>query len=83
VGSVTSSPALQARYVRRQAQMADAAGLAGVYQITFTDIDLSQIPQPPGSILPLFAQLGLVDTGYRAKPALAVWDSVRAVALTK
>lgn len=83
VGSVTSSPALQARYLRRQAQLADAAGLVGVYQITFTDLDLTGIPQPPGSILPLFAQLGLVDTAYRPKPALAVWDSVRAVALAK
>lgn len=83
VGSVSSSPALQARYIRRQAQLADAASLVGVYQITFTDLDLSGIPQPPGSILPLFAQLGLVDTAYRPKPALAVWDSVRATGLAK
>jgi hypothetical protein len=36
------------------------------------------VPVPSGSILPLFAQLGLVDASYRAKPALAVWDSVLA-----
>lgn len=81
VGTVTSSPALQARYMRRQAQLADAARLLGIFQITFTDIDLTSFVVPPGSILPLFAQLGLVDIDYRPKPALAVWDSVRATPL--
>ena len=81
VTGATSSPALQARYIRRQAQLADAAKLVGVFQITFTDFDLASYPAPPGSILPLFAQLGLVDVNYRAKPALAVWDSVRATPL--
>ena len=76
VPGVTSSPDLQARWIRRQMQLADEAKLLGVYQITFTDLDLSSFPVPSGSILPLFAQLGLVDASYRAKPALAVWDSV-------
>ena len=52
VTGVTSSPELQARYIRRQMQIADAAKLVGVFQITFTDIDLSSYPVPPGSILP-------------------------------
>ncbi|HEU4722760.1 MAG TPA: hypothetical protein VFS59_15485 [Gemmatimonadaceae bacterium] len=77
VPGVASSPELQARYIRRQMQLADEAKLLGVYQITFTDLDLSSFPVPSGSILPLFAELGLVDASYRAKPALAVWDSVR------
>ncbi len=81
VGSVTSSPDLQARYIRRQAQLADTAGLLGIFQITFTDIDLGSFTVPAGSILPLFAQLGMVDIAYRPKPALAVWDSVRATPL--
>ena len=76
VPGVTSSPDLQARYIRRQMQLADEAKLLGVFQITFTDLDLASFPVPSGSILPLFAQLGLVDASYRAKPALAVWDSV-------
>jgi hypothetical protein len=78
VPGMTSSPELQARYIRRQMQLADEAKLLGVFQITFTDLDLSSYPVPSGSILPLFAQLGLVDASYRAKPALAVWDSVLA-----
>jgi len=48
-----------------------------VFQLTFYDIDLSNNPPPPGSILPLFTHLGLADSVLRAKPALAVWDSVR------
>lgn len=78
VTGVTSTPDLQARYIRRQMQIADTAKLVGVFQITFTDFELASFPVPPGSILPLFAQLGLVDVNYRAKPALAVWDGVRA-----
>ncbi|MEO8333956.1 MAG: hypothetical protein ABI664_03225 [bacterium] len=83
VTGVTSSPELQARYIRRQMQLADAAELVGVFQITFTDFDLASYSVPAGSILPLFAQLGLLDVNYRPKPALAVWDSVRAVRLAQ
>jgi hypothetical protein len=78
VGAVQSSPQLQARYIRRQAELLDAAGAAAVFQLTFTDLDISAFPQPPGSILPLFAALGMVDTQLRPKPALAVWDSLYA-----
>jgi hypothetical protein len=77
VTGVASSPELQARYIRRQMQLADSAKLLGVFQITYTDLDVASFNLPSGSILPLFAQLGLVDASYRAKPALAVWDSVR------
>jgi hypothetical protein len=83
VASMTSSPEVQARYIRRQMQLADAAKLLGVFQITFTDLDVTTYNLPPGSILPLFAQLGLVDANYRAKPALAVWDSVMSVGMRK
>lgn len=79
VPGLSSTPDLQARYIRRQMQLADAAKLLGVFQITFTDLDLTSYPVPAGSILPLFAQLGVVDASYAAKPALAVWDSVRTV----
>jgi len=83
VTGVTSSPELQAQYIRRQMQLADEAKLLGVFQITFTDLDLASFPVPAGSILPLFARLGLVDASYRAKPALAVWDSVRSMPLAR
>lgn len=75
VPGAASSPEEQARWIRRQMQLADRAGLAAVTQITFTDLDLSSYPVPPGSILPLFAHLGLVDVQLRAKPALAEWQA--------
>ena len=78
VGALQSSPEIQARYIRRQGELLDAAKAAAVFQLTFTDLDISAFPQPPGSILPLFAALGMVDTQLRPKPALAVWDSLYA-----
>lgn len=76
VGSVTSSPALQAEYIHRQAELLDDSNAKGVFQITFTDLHPSIFP--PGSTLSLFANLGLVDTALAPKPALATWDSILA-----
>lgn len=74
VPSVVSSPELQALWIKREMDLADRAGLVAVTQISFTDLDLSTYPVPPGSILPLFAHLGLVDVDFHSKPALAEWD---------
>jgi hypothetical protein len=77
LGGITSSPAAQARYVAQQAKMLDGASAIAYFQLSFTDLDLSSFPpQPPGSILPLFASLGLVDTNLQPKLALATWDSL-------
>src|SRR5438094_4105079 len=84
VGSVQSSPVTQARYLRRQEQLLDAAKAVAVFQLTYADLNLSQYPpQPPGSILTLFAQLGVVDPQLHAKPALATYDSILARPLAK
>jgi hypothetical protein len=74
VTGVTSSPEKQALWIKRQMELADRAALVAVTQISFTDLDVSTYPVTPGSILPLFAQLGLVDVDFHAKPALAEWD---------
>jgi hypothetical protein len=76
VPGLESSPDKQVRYLRRQATLLDAVKAAAVFQLTFTDLDVGAIPQPPSSILPLFAALGMVDTRLRPKPALAAWDSI-------
>ena len=73
VGGGTSTPTTQARYITRQLELLEAAGAKGVFQLTYADLHPSIFP--PGSILPLFATLGLVDTALAPKPALAVWDS--------
>ena len=72
---VSSSPAEQARYITRQAQLLDSARAKAAFQLTFYDLDLSASPPPPGSILPLFAHLGLADSAFHPKPALAAWDA--------
>jgi hypothetical protein len=74
VAGVSSSPALQSRYIHRQAELLDATHAKGVFQITFTDLDPAMFP--PGSSLPLFANLGLVNVSLLPKPALVAWDSV-------
>lgn len=62
-----------------QAELLDAAAAVALFQLDFTDLALSYFPpQPQGSILPLFASLGLVDTVLAPKPALAGWDCIYA-----
>jgi hypothetical protein len=75
VGGVVSTPEKQARWIRRHLRLLDQASARFVFQLTFTDLDLTGVPLPPGSILPLFAALGLVDATLTPKPALAPWDS--------
>ena len=74
-GGFTTSPEKQGRYIRRNAQLADAAGVVRWFQLSFTDLDPSAFPDSP-PILVLFATLGLVDTELRPKASLAVWDSL-------
>ena len=76
VGAVASSPAMQSRYIDRHARVLDAAGAAGLFQITFTDLDLSAFPPPVPANLVLFSHLGLVDSVLNPKPSLAAWDSI-------
>jgi hypothetical protein len=69
---VPSTPAMQARYIRKHAELLDEAQAIAVFQLTFSDLDLTQWPI---GITP-FAHLGIVDENLVAKPALAEWDAV-------
>lgn len=77
-GTIQSSPELQARYITRHAQLLDAVGARGLIQLVFADIDLASIPPPIPSNLPLFINIGLTDSDFNAKPALAAWDALHA-----
>ena len=70
-----TSPAVQAAYIRRQSELLDEAGCIGAFQLTFTDLDTTAIPLPPGVSLAPFAHLGLVDVNLVPKPALEAWDA--------
>jgi hypothetical protein len=75
-GIFSSSPEIQSKYIMRQSQLLEEAKAIGVFQLSFTDLDLGSFPKPIPAILPLFATLGLVDAELKRKPALATWDKV-------
>lgn len=75
VGGIVSSEQEQARWIRRQFTLLDSAGATAVMQIQYADFDLSSLPPPIPTALPLFASIGLVDTALVAKQALSAWDS--------
>lgn len=75
VAMVSSTPELEARWIDRQMELASKQPLVAVFQITFTDLDLASYGSSASAPLATFAHLGLVDTKFRPKPALAAWDS--------
>ena len=78
---VPSSPAAQAAYIDRQAQLLTNAGGIALLSLTFTDLDLAGWPPSDSAGLVPFAYLGLVDTNFTPKPALLAWDSLFKVPL--
>ena len=75
---LSSSPELQRRYMLRHAALLDGIGAVGMVQLVFADIDLASLAQPLPANLPVFAHLGLSDSDFNAKPALAAWDTLQA-----
>ena len=73
-GVFTTSREMQADYITRQAQLLEEAKAIGVFQLSFTDLDLRSFPTPIPAILPFFDTLGLVDANLDPKPALNAWD---------
>lgn len=77
-GAIASSPDKQARYVQHHAQLLDSVGARGLVQLMFADLDLTRFPPPLPANLPLFASIGLTDSNFVGKPALASWDALHA-----
>lgn len=75
-GPYTTSPAKQARYIRRQAQLLDAARAVGWLSLEFADLAVSLWPPGTDPTIRYFASLGVVDSVLAPKPALAAWDSL-------
>jgi hypothetical protein len=71
----------QKRYIEHQARLLERVGATAVFQLTFTDLDLSSFPTLPENLV-LFAHLGLVDIELEPKPALAAWDRIFARAIS-
>lgn len=72
LGTITSDPGTQQRYVDHQSRLLDQAGAIGWFQIMFTDLEVAAYP--PGAAP--FADLGLVTTTLVPKPALVSWDAI-------
>ena len=81
VPAVSSSPEVQARYVRRMHEVLARAGALAWFQLNFADLDVTTFPVLPeaADVLSLFLRIGLVDSELRAKPALAAWDGLFAL----
>ena len=74
--SAYGGPVVQAAYIDRQGQLLAQAQAIGVFQLTFTDLDLSGWGSVDSAGLYPFAFLGVVDSNFNSKPALAAWDSL-------
>jgi hypothetical protein len=74
VGAGASSPEMQARYIARQGELLDSIDAVMWLQLLFADPDLTTWPPPIPPSLPLFTNIGLTDSGFAPKPALAAWD---------
>jgi hypothetical protein len=81
VSPAAASPGVQAAYIARHGRILNQARAAALFQITFTDFDLSAFPDSTATALFPFAHLGIVDSALNPKPALAVWDSLYALPL--
>ncbi len=73
---IVSSADKQARYLARHAQLLDEVRARAWVQLLFADVDLASLAPPVPENLPLFANIGLTDPDFRAKPALGVWDQL-------
>jgi hypothetical protein len=76
VDNIVSSTDKQSSYIKQQAVLLDSAKAIAVFQLVFTDIDLSSLGSNYPQNLYLFASLGLVDINLDPKPALESWDEV-------
>jgi hypothetical protein len=82
VGTIHSSPTLQAEWIKRASEIAENANALAWFQLAFTDINLQAFGLPAGDpqLVP-FVRIGLVDTALAPKPALAAWDRVFALSI--
>ncbi len=74
----TTSPAKQARWVRRQAELLDAAHAVAWCSLEFADLAVSLWPSVPDPNIRYFTSIGIVDSALTPKPALGAWDSLYA-----
>jgi hypothetical protein len=76
LGTLISSPQIQARYIAKHAELLDSVSALAYLQLQYADIDLASLPPPIPANLPIFGSIGLADTQWNPKPALTEWDNL-------
>jgi hypothetical protein len=76
VATFTGTEKKQADYITKQGELLAHAKATALFQLTFTDSDVSSYPPGTPANLGLFAHLGMVDVNFQAKPALTKWDEL-------
>jgi hypothetical protein len=74
--TITGDPETQRMYILRQELLLHFAQGTGLFQLTFTDIDVASLPSSVDPTIKYFAYLGLVDVQLQSRPALTAWDEV-------
>lgn len=72
----TSSKEAQAAYILHHHALLMTVKATAVFQLVFTDLDLTGLPPDVPPSIAYFAYLGLVDQQLQPKPALAAWDQL-------
>lgn len=76
VAQFQNTPQKQKEYMSRHQTILNKVGAIGLFQLTFTDIDVAAWPPDTPEILALFAHTGLVDIHLQPKPVLEEWDRI-------
>lgn len=75
-GSFTSSPELQKTYIEHHTHLLNEVKAEAVFQLVFTDIDITAVPDDVPDNINYFLYLGLVDINLQIKPSLLAWDVI-------
>ena len=62
--------------MKRLAAILDDCHAEFVGPLMYADLDLSTYPMFKGTIIPMYATMGMTDIDWKPKPALAEWDAV-------
>ena len=78
VGGLRGTPAEQAEFFRRFAELLDGVDAPLWVFLIFADFDVATFGLPPdrAATLGLFSRMGVVDSELRPKPAFEVWSEV-------
>jgi hypothetical protein len=74
--SFVSSPEIQKAYIEHHAHLLNEVGATAVFQLLFTDFDITAVPDDVPDNINYFLYIGLVDVNFNIKPALNAWDEI-------